>query len=99
MQKPPIACLALLLLLSPAVTLIAQVPTPEAAIALEQQGNLPEAEKTWRIVVQKNPRDAAAFASLGLVLSKQGKYDQAAPAYGKALALSPSLPGIQLNLG
>jgi tetratricopeptide (TPR) repeat protein len=99
MHKPTIACLVLLLLLSSAVPLTAQAPTPEAAMALEQQGNLPEAEKTWHLVVQKNPRDAAAFASLGLVLSKQGKYDEAAPAYRKALGLSPNLPGIQLNLG
>jgi tetratricopeptide (TPR) repeat protein len=99
MRKSTIANLALLLVLSSAAPLNAQAPTPEAAMALEQQGKLPEAAKTWRLVVQKNPRDAAAFASLGVVLSKQGKYDEAAPAYRKALALRANLPGIQLNLG
>jgi tetratricopeptide (TPR) repeat protein len=99
MNKPTIAYLVLLLALSSSVPLPAQAPTPEAAMALEQQGNLPEAEKTWRLVVQKNPRDAAALASLGVVLSKEGKYAEAVPAYRKALALRHNLLGIQLNLG
>jgi tetratricopeptide (TPR) repeat protein len=97
MNKPKIACLVLALFSS--VPLNAQAPTPEAAMALERQGNLAEAEKTWRLVVEQDPRDAAALASLGLVLSKEGKYQEAAPVYRKALALRPNLPGIQLNLG
>jgi tetratricopeptide (TPR) repeat protein len=77
----------------------AQSPTPADAIALEQQGRLAEAEKAWTLIVQQNPRDAAALASLGVVLSKQEKYSDAAVAYRKALALNPKLPGIRLNLG
>jgi tetratricopeptide (TPR) repeat protein len=101
MNKSKITCLTLLTLLAllSSVPLKAQTPTPEAAIAFERQGNFADSEKTWRAIVQRDPKDAAALASLGLVLSKQGKYDQAAPVYGKALALSPNLPGIQLNLG
>jgi len=98
MNKSKITYLILLALFS-SVPLNAQTPTPEAAMAFERQGNFADSEKTWRAIVQRDPRDAAAFASLGLVLSNQGKYDQAAPAYRKALALSPNLPGIQLNLG
>src|SRR5271156_910293 len=52
----------------------AQTPSPSAALALEQQGKLTEAEKSWRSIVQQNPQDAAAQASLGVVLSRQGKY-------------------------
>ena len=77
----------------------AQSPKPADAIALEQQGRLAEAEKAWTQIVQQSPRDAAALASLGVVLSKQEKYAQAATAYRKALALNPKLPGIRLNLG
>ena len=69
------------------------------AIALEQQGKLPEAAQTWRSVIQKNPSDAAAFASLGVILSKEQKYQEAASAYKKAIALNPKLPGMELNLG
>ena len=76
-----------------------QTSTPSEAQALEQQGKLPEAEKAWRQVTQTNPRDAAAFASLGVVLSKQEKYQQAVSVYRKAIALNPKLPGIHLNWG
>src|SRR5437762_5666941 len=41
----------------------------------------------------------SAFASLGVILSKEQKYPEAASAYKKALALNPKLPGVQLNLG
>src|SRR5437868_15072679 len=59
--------------------------TPSDAMALEQQGKLAEATKAWRAVTAQNPRDAAAFASLGVVLSKQQKYEDAIVAYRKAL--------------
>src|SRR5215470_5752599 len=73
----------------------AQAPPAQGDAA----GELSESEKRWRAVVQKNPRDAGALASLGVVLSKEGKYPEAARAYRKALTLDPNLPGIQLNLG
>ena len=58
-----------------------QISTPSEGIALQQQGKFVEAEKAWREVVGQNPNDAAAYASLGVVLSKQEKYAQAATAY------------------
>lgn len=82
-----------------AAPLSAQTANPSEAIALQQAGKLPEAEQAWRQVVQQNPRDSAAFASLGVVLSRQEKYPEAASAYRKALALNPKLVAIQLNLG
>jgi tetratricopeptide (TPR) repeat protein len=74
------------------------------AVALEQQGKFAEAAKAWRAVTESHPRDAAAFARLGVVLSKvvlskEEKYTAAAQAHKKALALNPKLPGVQLNLG
>src|SRR6202041_1379714 len=77
----------------------AQTPTPSDAIALEQRGELDEATRAWIAVTRHNPGDAAAFASLGVVLSKQQKYPEAGAAYKKALALDPKLPGVNLNLG
>src|SRR5271165_3517402 len=73
--------------------------TPADAISLEGQGKLAEAADAWRVVIARNPDDAPAFASLGVVLSKQQRYAEAAVAYKKALALNPKLPGIELNLG
>ncbi len=77
----------------------AQTPGPAEARALEQQGKLAEAAQVWRSITQRNPSSAAAFASLGVVLSRQRQYRDAAAAYRKALALNPRLPGIALNLG
>ena len=73
--------------------------TAADAQAFEQQGKFAEAARAWESVTQQNPRDARAFASLGVVLSKQQNYAEAASAYRKALALNPKLPGISLNLG
>jgi tetratricopeptide (TPR) repeat protein len=73
--------------------------TPAEAIALQQKGDLPRAAQAWRAVTLRHPDDAAAFASLGVVLSKQQKYPEAATVYRKALALDPKLPGVELNLG
>src|ERR1700677_19939 len=78
---------------------IAQSPSPADALALEQQGKWGEAAQAWRAVTEKDPHDAAAFASLGVALSKEEKYQEAASAYEKALALNPKLLGVQLNLG
>ena len=78
---------------------LAQTPSPDKAVALEQQGNLPGAELEWRKWLRDHPKDAEALASLGVVFSKEGKYEDAAAAYRKALAMNPNLRGIQLNLG
>jgi tetratricopeptide (TPR) repeat protein len=78
---------------------VAQTSTPADAIAFEQQGKLAEAAEAWRNVTRQNPRDAAAFASLGVVLSREEKYQDAAAVYRRAIALNPKLQGIQLNLG
>src|SRR5438105_11168681 len=90
---------AVLVVLLPGLMTRGQSAKPAEAIALEQQGKLEEAAAVWRAVTAQNPRDAGAFASLGVVLSKEQKYPEAASAYKKALALNPRLPGIQLNLG
>ena len=60
--------LILIALLSPMFA-AGQSSTPADAIALEQQGKLPEAAEVWQAVTKRNPNDAAAFASLGVVLS------------------------------
>src|ERR1700686_519493 len=92
--------LVLIALFFPAVfSAWAQTPTPADAIALERQGKLPKAPQAWLAVTERNPNDAAAFASLGVVLAKEQNYPQATSAYRKALRLNPKLPGVELNLG
>src|SRR5882724_412192 len=87
------------LVLAAPLPLCSQTHTPAEAIALEQQGKYADAAQAWKAVTQENPRDAAAFASLGVVLSREQKYSEAAVAYEQAIALDPKLPGIHLNLG
>src|SRR5882762_1192818 len=70
----------------------AQSATPAEALVLEQQEKLEEAATAWRSITDRNPNDAAAFASLGVLLAKQQKYAEAAAAYKKALSLNPKLP-------
>ena len=98
MSRLPLSLAGFLLLSLPAAAR-AQSPTPADAIALEREGKLAEAADAWRRVTERNPKDARAWASLGVVLSKQQQYAQAALAYKKALSLNPKLPGIALNLG
>lgn len=76
-------------------------PAPGAsqAIALEQQGRYADAAEAWRALTQHDPKDAAAFASLGLDLARLGKYPEAVTAYRKALRLDPHIEGLQLDLG
>jgi len=69
------------------------------ALALEQQGKLPEAEAAWQEIARAHPADAEAFAELGLVRARQEHYPHAIEAYRKAMALNPRFAGLRLNLG
>jgi tetratricopeptide (TPR) repeat protein len=90
---------ALASVLLPAQCVRGQSPEVAKALALERQGKFEEATQAWQVVTERNPRDAAAFASLGVALSRERKYQEAADAYRKSLALNPKLPGVSLNLG
>ena len=71
----------------------------DAALALEQQGNLPEAEAAWQSIAKSHPGSAEAWAHIGFLESQQQHYSLAVAGYRKAAALNPSIPGIQMNLG
>ena len=70
-----------------------------AAIALQQQGRIAEAEAAWQAVFRSHPGDAEACANIGFLESQQQHYPQAVRYYNKAAALNPGLPGLQMNLG
>jgi tetratricopeptide (TPR) repeat protein len=70
-----------------------------AAIGLEQEGRLAEAETAWRDVLSMRPSDAEACAHLGLLEAHQEHYKEAIVLYRKALAINPTMPGVRLNLG
>ncbi len=77
----------------------AQSDSRQAAMALEKQGRNAEAETAWHIVAAQHPGDAEPLAHLGLLEARQEHYAEAIRNYRKALALAPSMPGLQLNLG
>ncbi len=70
-----------------------------AALALEQQGRLSDAESTWQAIAKTDPNNAEAYAHLGLLQAREEHYKQAIGLYRKALALQPTMPGLRLNLG
>lgn len=80
--------------------LYAQAASPsQQAIALEQQGQLAEAEQAWQSITVQNPQSVEAWAHLGLVRARLENYPAAVTAYRQTLKLDPRLPGLQLDLG
>ncbi|MFP5204466.1 MAG: tetratricopeptide repeat protein [Acidobacteriota bacterium] len=71
----------------------------QAAMALEQQGNLTQAEVAWREVLKLHPSDAGAYAHLGLLAARRQHYADAIAFYRKALAIRPAMPEVRLDLG
>ena len=71
----------------------------QAALALEQAGKNAEAEAAWRAFLKLQPDNPDAYAHLGFLEARQEHYKEAVPLYGKALALNPAMPGLQMNLG
>ena len=80
-------------------TATAQDPERASALTLEAQGNIPEAEAAWQVVLKAHPEAAEAYAHLGLLEARQANFKEALPNYRKALALAPAMPGLRLNLG
>jgi tetratricopeptide (TPR) repeat protein len=71
----------------------------QQALQSEQQGNYAQAADILQSITQAASQDAQAWAHLGLDRALEGQYAEAVPAYRKALALDPKLPGLQLDLG
>ena len=91
-------------LIAPCPAMLGQTQTSslsqrEKAIALEQQGKIPEAEIAWRTFLKTQPGSAEAYAHLGFLESRQERYSQAASLYRKALTLDPQMPALRMNLG
>jgi tetratricopeptide (TPR) repeat protein len=80
-----------------------QQPTRErqrqSALALEQQGKFSDAEAAWKSILARRPNDAEAYAHLGLLEARQEHYKEAIPYYRKALAITPNMPNLELDLG
>jgi tetratricopeptide (TPR) repeat protein len=77
----------------------AQDSQAQAAIALEQQGKLAEAESAWKTLAKQEPRRPEPLAQVGLLEAKQQHYSEAIAWYKKAMMLSPEMPRLRFNLG
>jgi len=69
------------------------------ALALEQAGNIEQAQAAWKSLLAAQPNSAEAYAHLGLLEARQDHYQEAIAHYRKALALDPRFPNLRLNLG
>lgn len=56
-------------------------------------------ETLWRDTIQKNPNSYLAQNNLGIVLAKQGKFDESISHFRKALPLKPYQHSVYKNLG
>ena len=95
----------------PLLLLWAVVSTPQLAVAqtieeLYRQGNaaqaesrFKEAERVFRLVIEREPNDAVAYYKLGNALYKQGKLDEAIANYNKAIKINPNDAIAYYNLG
>jgi tetratricopeptide (TPR) repeat protein len=79
--------------------LFTQTPAEQAAFLLEQQGKSGDAEQAWKALTRAQPSNPVPFAHLGLLEARQEHYPQAIAFYRRAMALSPTMPGLRLNMG
>ena len=82
-----------------ALPALAQNDRRLAAMSLEQQGKTAEAETEWKGLSKEFPTNPEPFAHLGLLEARQEHFTEAIGFYRKAMALSPTMPGLRLNLG
>jgi tetratricopeptide (TPR) repeat protein len=82
-----------------ALPLLSQSDQAQAAIDLERQGKIVEAEAAWSALSRANPSDPKPYAYLGLLEARQEHFAAAIRFYRKAMALDPAMPDLRLNLG
>ncbi|MGH7116717.1 MAG: tetratricopeptide repeat protein, partial [Stellaceae bacterium] len=70
-----------------------------AALSLQQQGRLAEAEVLYRAVLERDPDHVRALFNLGLVRIRQGALDDAIGLFGKALRRQPDFAEAHNALG
>ncbi len=71
----------------------------QKAIDLHNSGDLQQAEKLYRQILQQDPQNSDAHHLLGLIAYQVKKYDAAIACIEKALALKPSTSVYHLNIG
>jgi tetratricopeptide (TPR) repeat protein len=71
----------------------------DRAEKLLQEGNYSEAISEYKLSIQENPKDEAAYFGLALAQSQAGQVSQAIQSYQAALQINPKLWQAEINLG
>ncbi len=71
----------------------------QQALIAHQAGDLSQAERDYRRVLELEPEHARALTNLGVLLARQGQNDEAIRLYTSAIAAAPTLPDAPYNLG
>jgi predicted O-linked N-acetylglucosamine transferase (SPINDLY family) len=69
------------------------------AVEAHQAGRLEDAEKLYRRILLKRPREALAAQNLGALLYDRGELDEAAKLIRRGLSIEPRSPEAHNNLG
>jgi len=69
------------------------------ALALDKQGNLPQAIEEYRKTISLDPQNGSAYTNLGIALAKVGEIDEAIAQFEKRLALGEGSARAHGNLG
>jgi eukaryotic-like serine/threonine-protein kinase len=68
------------------------------AWALAHQGQMKEAEQTYREILAERPNFWPAYNNLGVILTREARYDEAAKAFAAAGAAAPKVAQPMANL-
>jgi tetratricopeptide (TPR) repeat protein len=88
-----------LILIGCVLPAVSQNDQRQAAFSLEQQGKIAEAEDAWSALSKAQPSNPEPYAHLGLLEARQEHYAEATAYYRRAMALNPTMPRLQFNLG
>jgi predicted O-linked N-acetylglucosamine transferase (SPINDLY family) len=69
------------------------------ALALHRAGRLAEAERLYRLLLQRNPRQPDALTLLGTVCLQRGEWAEGVALIDRSLALAPNQPNAWVNRG
>ncbi len=69
------------------------------ALSYERQGNLPEAEKEYKLALESNPYSAPVLNNLGYAQFRQGKLNDAMTSYDRAIQSDPKYAQAYNNMG
>jgi len=71
----------------------------QQAVALINQGKLPEAEAIYRDLIAAGTRNHITYGNLAAICGMQGRFDELIELLKKALKIKPNYPDAHLNLG